>query len=116
MRPSANHTDNMGIWDDVRRGEEGCIGPKRADMWIETWELLIITRIKNWDLDVKPRQGAMTTEEKFVVEGNEKAGEWWRTEQWWIEEQWPWQRLSPSNSNRKCGAFSFPSGGTERQR
>ena len=83
---STIHTGNLGTWDGLRRGEEGCIGPKQkdADSWIFCrGELLMDCVKKNSDLDVKhvrahrtgKEQKAMTVGEQSVRAGNEKADE-----------------------------------------
>ena len=65
------------------RREDSSIRPKQtdADLWIKIWELLKACVEKNWDLDVKyvkargtkKEKKARTTDQKFAMEGIEKA-------------------------------------------
>ena len=79
------HVDNKGIVDGLWRGERKCIDPKAgdADLWIKIWEELHLLVSKEIWVEVehvrahrtKKDQKEMSNFEKFVTEGNEKAGE-----------------------------------------
>ena len=65
--PIKVHVDNKGIIDGRWRGETKCVDPKAsdADLWIKIWE-----EQRNLGGPIK-----VSNFEKFVTEGNEKAGE-----------------------------------------
>ena len=81
--PSSIHTDNIGLVDGLRRGEQGCCGPTQedADLRINNRKVLTECAEKGRDLEVKHAKAhragkgktAMTKEQTMVMEGNENT-------------------------------------------
>ena len=82
--PIKIHVDNKGTIDGLRKGEKECIKPRAgdADLW-KNWEelhelvergiLVEVAHVKAHRTEKEKEK--MTKIERFVTEGNEKAGE-----------------------------------------
>ena len=83
--PIKVHVDNQGTIEALRKGEKECIKPRAGDavLWIKIWEELhglaergILVEVEHVKADrTKKEKKHMSQLEKFVTEGNEKAGE-----------------------------------------